>query len=77
MELSILHCTVQFPIAKNGPASNVSSAEVEKPCPRIDARSGLRVGWYCVYLLVIIVLEREILKRKQKVRLYPCYEGFC
>lgn len=77
MQLSIPHRTVQFPMTKNCPASNVSSAEVEKPCPRIHTRSGLKVGWYCVYLLVIIALEREILKKKRKVRLYPCYEGFC
>lgn len=44
LQLSILHCTVQFPMTKNCLASTVSSAKVEKVCSRMDTRSGLKEG---------------------------------
>lgn len=65
MQLSIPHRTVQFPMTKNCPASNVSSAEVEKPCPRIHTRSGLKVGWYCVFTCNYCVRKGNLKKEKK------------
>lgn len=44
LQLSIVHCTVQFPTTKNCLAATVSSTKVEKTCSRKDTRSGLKEG---------------------------------